>query len=68
MSTRRLGRRFALGGLLSLGLVGTAFAGLTDVGPNTDTDPYVLPAADGVKITSLLTVAGGVCVDVLDQP
>ena len=56
MSNRRLGRRFALGSLLSLGLVGTAFAAATDVGPSTDTDPYVLPAADGVKITSLLTV------------
>jgi hypothetical protein len=56
MSTRRLGRRLALGSLLSLGLVGTAFAAATDVGPSTETEPYVLPAADGVKITSLLTV------------
>jgi hypothetical protein len=59
MSTRRLGRRLALGSLLSLGLVGTAFAAATDAGPSTDTDPYVLPSADGVKITSLLTVDDG---------
>ena len=56
MSTRQLRRRVVLGGLLSLGLAGTAFAAATEVGPSTDTEPYVLPAADGVKISSLLTV------------
>lgn len=56
MSTRILRRPVVLGGLLSLGLVGTAIAAPTDVGPSSDTEPYVLPAADGVKITSLLTV------------
>ncbi len=46
-----------------LGLAGaaaavTAFAApSTDNGPNTNTDPYVHPAAKGVKITSLLTVS-----------
>ena len=29
---------------------------LSDTGPNTVTGPYVLPVADGVRITSLLTV------------
>ena len=56
MSSGRFARKLALVGLLSLGLVGTAFAATTDVGPSTDTDPYVLPVADGVRITSLLTV------------
>ena len=33
-------------------------AGSTSRGPSTPRDPYVLPAADGVQITSLLTVDG----------
>ena len=36
-----------------------AFADLrpvTSTGPSTTTPPYVIPAADGVRITSLLTV------------
>jgi hypothetical protein len=55
MSTRRNGRRLALGVLASLSLVGAAFAAAatSSTGPNTSTDPYVLPAADGVEITSL---------------
>jgi len=31
----------------------------TATGPSTDTAPYVLPVADGVRITSLLTVGDG---------
>lgn len=55
MSSRR---RLALGAVLSLALAGTAFAATsTNTGPSTDTDPYVLPVADGVKISSLLTVS-----------
>jgi hypothetical protein len=57
MSIPRLRRKVALGGLVSLGLAGSAFAAATDVGPSTDTEPYVLPVAEGVKITSLLTVS-----------
>ena len=34
-------------------------AGTTATGPSTTTDPYVLPSADGVHITSLLTVGDG---------
>lgn len=33
-------------------------AASTGRGPSTPIDPYVLPAADGVDITSLLTVDG----------
>jgi hypothetical protein len=57
MSTRRARRKLALGALLSVAVASTAFAAATDTGPSTDTDPYVLPVADGVKITSLLTVS-----------
>jgi hypothetical protein len=57
MNVRRLPHRLILGGALSLGLAGTAFAAALDVGPSTSTEPYVLPVADGVKITSLLTVS-----------
>ena len=43
--------------MLGLAAAGTALAAATDTGPSTTTDPYVLPVADGVKITSLLTVS-----------
>jgi hypothetical protein len=33
--------------------------GSTATGPSTTTNPYVLPTADGVRITSLLTVGDG---------
>lgn len=60
MSTRRF-RAFALAGLVALATASTALAapGGTSTGPNTSTDPYVLPVADGVSITSLLTVGDG---------
>src|SRR5262245_30832366 len=42
---------------LTLALPGTATAATsTGTGPSTNTDPYVLPVADGVHISSLLTV------------
>jgi hypothetical protein len=48
-------------GVLAAGVVTPALgqrpqAGGSARGPNTTTDPYVLPAADGVSIKSLLTV------------
>jgi hypothetical protein len=45
--------------LAALGASGTAAARAVDTGPNTDNPPYVLPVADGVHITSLLTVDDG---------
>lgn len=55
MSSRR---RLALGAVLSLTVAGTAFAATTtSTGPSTETEPYVLPVGDGVRITSLLTVS-----------
>ena len=36
-----------------------AAPGTTSTGPNTKTKPYVLPAADGVDVKSLLTVGEG---------
>src|SRR6478736_185777 len=46
--------------LLVAAIVGPASAAPpTVVGPSTTTPPYVLPIADGVHITSLLTVGDG---------
>ena len=62
MPTSRNRSRIALGGALGLAtaaVAATAIAASTDVGPNSDTEPYILPAANGVKITSLLTVSDG---------
>ena len=36
-----------------------AGAAPTNIGPSTDTAPYVLPVADGVEVTSILTVSDG---------
>jgi uncharacterized protein DUF839 len=48
--------------MLALGVVvatlGVPVAAYGDHGPSTPVDPYVLPVADGVQITSLLTVDG----------
>jgi len=58
-----LGRALLAAGTVSLTVLtsATAAAGVPSaqgvfVGPNTVTNPYVLPIADGVDITSLLTV------------
>ena len=45
--------------MLGLAVAGTALAATTDTGPSTTTDPYVIPVADGVKTSSLLTVKNG---------
>jgi Bacterial protein of unknown function (DUF839) len=62
LNTRRL-RAFALAGLLTLSTASIAIAAHdetgTGTGPNTKTDPYVLPVADGVHVKSLLTVGEG---------
>jgi hypothetical protein len=60
LNTRRL-RAFALSTFLVLATAATAIAAPagTDTGPSTKTDPYVLPVADGVSVTSLLTVGEG---------
>ena len=57
--SRRRGRAIAAGvlGLTATAAVTTALAASTDVGPSSETEPYVLPVAQGVKITSLLTVS-----------
>jgi hypothetical protein len=57
MNSRRIRTKLALGTVLGLGVAGTALAAATDTGPSTTTDPYVIPVADGVKTTSLLTVS-----------
>ena len=58
--SRRRGRAAVAGALgLTVAAVTTAIAASTDVGPSTETEPYVLPVAEGVKITSLLTVSDG---------
>ena len=43
-------------GVLALSVTPMSAASSIARGPSTTTDPYVLPAADGVRITSLLTV------------
>lgn len=60
MNSRRL-RVVVAGCLAALAATATAVAspGGTSTGPNTGTDPYVLPVADGVSIKSLLTVGDG---------
>ena len=55
MNSRRIRTKLALGAVLGLATAGTALAA-TGTGPSTTTDPYVLPVADGVDVTSLLTV------------
>jgi hypothetical protein len=40
-------------------LAGTALAAATGTAPSTTRDPYVVPVAEGVKVTSLLTVQNG---------
>ncbi|HEX2359666.1 MAG TPA: alkaline phosphatase PhoX [Solirubrobacterales bacterium] len=60
MRTSRKRKRIALGGavgIAAVAAVATAIAASTDVGPNSGTEPYVVPVAKGVKITSLLTVS-----------
>jgi hypothetical protein len=59
MNPRRIRTKLALGAVLGLAAAGTALAAATDTGPSTTTDPYVKPVADGVKVTSLLTVKNG---------
>lgn len=56
MNSRRIRTKLALGAVLGCATAGTALAATTDTGPSTTTDPYVVPVADGVKVTSLLTV------------
>jgi Alkaline phosphatase PhoX len=60
MTNRRL-RAFALAGLVVALTAATATAAPsgTSTGPNTTTDPYVLPVGDGVAVKSLLTVGDG---------
>ena len=59
--TFRRPRTLALAGLTTALAVSTALAapGGTSRGPNTTTDPYVLPVGDGVSTKSLLTVKEG---------
>jgi hypothetical protein len=58
MNSRRISTKLALGAVLGLAAAGTALAATsTDTGPSTTTDPYVIPVADGVKTSSLLTVS-----------
>jgi hypothetical protein len=46
--------------VLGLTVAGGALAAAgTDTGPSTTTDPYMAPVADGVTVTSLLTVKNG---------
>ena len=60
MTTRRVSTKLALGAVLGLAVAGTALAASgTGTGPSTTTDPYLAPVADGVKVTSLLTVKNG---------
>ena len=59
MNSRRIQTKLALGAVLGLAVAGTALAATTDTGPSTTTDPYVIPVADGVKTSSLLTVKNG---------
>jgi Bacterial protein of unknown function (DUF839) len=57
MNSRRIRTKLALGAVLGLAVAGTALAATgTGTGPSTNTEPYVLPVADGVEVTSLLTV------------
>src|SRR5688500_4212139 len=57
MNSRRIRPKLALGAVLGLAAAGTALAATgTGIGPSTTTDPYVIPVADGVKTSSLLTV------------
>jgi Alkaline phosphatase PhoX len=60
MTHRRL-RAFALAGLILAVTAATAIAAPagTGTGPNTTTNPYVLPVGDGVSVKSLLTVGDG---------
>lgn len=53
---RRAGPAVALLATLVLS-AGSASAAPTQAGPSTATDPYVLPAADGVETTSIFTVS-----------
>ena len=60
MRSRRFRTKLALGAVLGLTVAGSALAAAgTDTGPSTTTDPYLAPVADGVKVTSLLTVKNG---------
>ena len=60
MTPPRIKTKLALGAVLGLTLAGGALAAAgTDTGPRTTTDPYMAPVADGVKVTSLLTVKNG---------
>ncbi|HEX6584327.1 MAG TPA: alkaline phosphatase PhoX [Thermoleophilaceae bacterium] len=56
MNSRRIRTKLALGTVLGLAVASTALAAATGSGPSTTTDPHVLQVADGVKVTSLLTV------------
>src|SRR5262245_15413416 len=58
MNARRIRTKLALGAVLGLAAAGTALAA-TGTGPSTTTDPYLEPIANGVDITSLLTVKNG---------
>jgi hypothetical protein len=55
VNSRRIRTKLALRAVLGLAAAGTALAA-TGTGPSTTTDPYVLPVADGVDVTSLLAV------------
>ena len=60
MESPRILSKLALGAVLGLAATGSALAATgTGSGPSTSTDPYMEPVADGVKITSLLTVENG---------
>jgi hypothetical protein len=60
MTSRHIRTKLALGAVLGLTVAGGALAAAgTDTGPSTTTDPYMAPVADGVKLTSLLTVKNG---------
>lgn len=60
MKTRGV-RAIALSAVIVLATAAAAIAGTagTGTGPNTKTDPYVLPVGEGVHVKSLLTVGEG---------
>jgi hypothetical protein len=55
MNSPRIRTKLALGAVLGLAAAGTALAA-TGTGPSTTSDSYVVPMADGVDTTALLTV------------
>ena len=60
MNSPRFRTKLALAAVLGLAAAGSALAATgTGTGPSTSKQPYMEPVADGVKVTSLLTVENG---------